>query len=132
MKTENEELDNQVAEKVMKWHKKEAYGTWDWVNDNDRPECGVPDDGFEDDEDFNLLFWHPSDSMLWAWDVFEEMSKHGIVKVSNGDGDSCDCDFFPWGELIEPNWYPAHTTENSYSLAISKAAIIAVTKRESE
>ena len=29
--------------------------------------------------------------------VFDWLSEHGVVRLSNGDGDSFDCDFFPTG-----------------------------------
>lgn len=68
-------IDDMVSEIVMGWHKQDdKYGT-DWVNSENRYQHIRPryDGQYEDDEDFNLIRWHPSESIMWAMDVLEEV-----------------------------------------------------------
>src|SRR5512139_113235 len=82
------EMDALIAEKVMGWHKGKYHfydGTSinevvsDWLDSEGHYKCGIgTEDGFEDNEDFHLLRWHPSESILWAWEVVEKLSVKGV------------------------------------------------------
>lgn len=64
-----------------------------------------------------------------TWQVVEWLANHGIVSVSNGDGDSCDCDFTPDGRdeiLYGRKLQPAYVTADTWPLAICRAALRAV------
>lgn len=77
------DMDMLIAEKVMGWHKGnyvfssgKTIGECDddWLDADGRFMCGIAREGeYEDDEDFNLLHWHPSESILWAWEVVEKL-----------------------------------------------------------
>jgi hypothetical protein len=74
-----EEMDTLIAEKVMGWHIETENSYKRWVDINNRFCCGFPSyDGLEDDEDFHTLKWHPSGSILWAWDVVEKSNSFSI------------------------------------------------------
>jgi hypothetical protein len=80
------EMDALIAEKVMGWHlvKRENYRD-EWVNADGRYQHPVPRyDGYEDDEDFHTICWHPSESILWAWDVVEKLCL-SVVPYPGGD-----------------------------------------------
>lgn len=83
------EMDDLVAEKVMGWHKGNyvypdgkslSDKNDEWLDAEDHYVCGVApeDSSYEDDEDFNLIHWHPSGSMLWAWDAVERVYQLGL------------------------------------------------------
>lgn len=65
------EIDYLVAEKVMGWHIVDGY----WYDSGGHFQHGVSKyGGYEDGEDFHTLKWHPSESILWAWEIIKEMS----------------------------------------------------------
>jgi hypothetical protein len=113
-----------VAEKVMGWHKGnyvfsngKAIGedNSDWLDAEGRFMCGIArEDEHEDDEDFNLLHWHPSQSILWAWDVVERFTDVDIEK----SGLNYNC--YIHGYLV---------TADSTPLAICRAALLATIYR---
>ena len=73
-----EELDILVAEKVMGWHKVNENNYLHWVDSGGHFQNGVGRyDGYEDDEDINLLKWHPSESIMWAWGIAEKLYDEG-------------------------------------------------------
>lgn len=84
-------MDELVAKKVMGWHKLTENNFKHWVTEDNRFSCGVGlYNGYEDGEDFHTLNWHPSESILWAWDVVEKL--HGetgcdVIKVCKRDPD---------------------------------------------
>jgi len=84
------EIDALVAEKVMGWHLATDKDGWKkWVDEYDCFMRGMKQDDSpfsEDDEDFNLLHWHPSESILWAWEVVEKLAFYQIITKANGAG----------------------------------------------
>lgn len=80
-----EEMDSLLAEKVMGWHILEENGFKHWVDSENKFQCGVASyDGHEDDEDFHILRWHPSESALWAVDVVAE--KFDTLRINKSFG----------------------------------------------
>lgn len=76
-----EEMDKAVAEQVMGWHIAEKGSYKYWADKDGRFECGMGRYDYEDDEDFHTLHWHPSGSILWAWEVIEILNKNFRVDV---------------------------------------------------
>lgn len=74
-----QEMDNLIAEKVMGWHKVHEFGRYVWHNAEGQYQHAVArwDGLYEDEEDFNLIFWHPSESIMWAWDVETKIYEDG-------------------------------------------------------
>ena len=56
-----------------------------------------------------------------AWKVVEKLSEHCIVRISNGDGDSRDCDILPFS--ADGPYTPAHVSAETWELAICRAAL---------
>lgn len=78
---------------------------------------------------------HFSTNMTDAWKVVERLAEHGIVRVSNGDGDSYDCDFLPFAAGFTPFPCAAHaggsdTPTESWPHAICLSALAAVKENE--
>jgi len=75
------ELDALIAEKVMGWHlHTDKHSHTYWADIDNRFMVGISpyedDFGYSnlgDDEDFHTLHWHPSESILWAWQVVEKL-----------------------------------------------------------
>ena len=86
-----EEMDKLVAEKVMGWHIITEDGFKFWEREDGRFMCTVSTDSYEDDEDFHLLHWHPSESVLWAWGVVERLQETGwsfdLTEHADPEGD---------------------------------------------
>lgn len=135
---EGEEINNLVAEKVMGWHKgvitfsdgSTFSGKEDWLDEKGRYMCGMKTDDrwYEDEEDFNLLHWHPSESILWAWEVVEKLQDKFSFVLSYDDPPSDDehkwnCEFFYKGD-------PAYIDHEVYAptapLAICRVALLCV------
>lgn len=122
------ELDREVAERVMGGTcvDSERWECWD-----DKPErrkvCRLPDGGI-----LSSVYgdWSPSTNIADAWEVVEVLFRRGMVRISNGDGDSCDVDFFPFNGVApdSPLWTgnPAHVSAATAPLAICLAALAAV------
>lgn len=79
------ELDALIAEKVMGWHlHTDDHNHTYWANERNHFMCGISpyEDEFDysnlgDGEDFHILHWHPSESILWAWEVVEKLRDNG-------------------------------------------------------
>jgi hypothetical protein len=70
------EMDALVAEKVMGWKfiiRDDGHKYWGSQDDGFAHGTQQNDDYYEDDEDFHILHWHPSESILAAWEVVEKM-----------------------------------------------------------
>jgi hypothetical protein len=127
-----QEMDDLVAEKIMGWHK----GTYifpsgktigednkDWLDAEGRYMHRVKiEDGFyEDDEDFNLIYWHPSESIMWALEVIEKMEE----KVLNFSLESVVPNSDPPVYAAEFGGSKFHKWEFTIPLAICRAALLA-------
>jgi hypothetical protein len=78
---EGKEMDELVAEKVMGWHLVKTNSGRDQWHDADGYQHMVSRyDGYEDAEDFETICWHPSESILWAWEVVEKLDYLKLVK----------------------------------------------------
>jgi hypothetical protein len=130
------EMDEMVAEKVMGWHKGNfvfftgktiGKDNKDWLDADGHYMHGVGvDDGYEDEEDFHLLHWHPSESIMWAWEVVEKMQNEFSFVLSSNDPPTDDehkwyCEFYPKDN-------PAFIDHEIYAptapLAICKVALL--------
>jgi len=92
------EIDALVAEKVMGWRViGDAPNAMTWVDEADKSFPGG-----------KIYTWfatsypsfRPSTDIAAAWMVLlklEELDSHAIVRVSNGDSDSCDVSILPDG-----------------------------------
>lgn len=63
-----------------------------------------------------------------AWQVVEKLERdypHSIIRVSNGDSDSCDCDILGYGKLGVAHISIDGGLENA-PLAICRAALLAI------
>lgn len=65
-----------------------------------------------------------STDIAMAWKVVEKLHPLGLVRVSNGDGDSFDFDFIPINPFMQ--LAPAHVSADSWPLAICLGAVSAV------
>lgn len=117
------ELDALIAIEVMGWHKEVRDGFDHWIeNESGRFMCGVGKySGHEDDEDFHILNWHPSESMLWAWEVVEKMQSNGYCFDADGNALRRRIRFGIGQEIAEAKTMP---------LAICRAALLAVNWQE--
>lgn len=119
-------LDTLVAEKVMGWHIEDHMDGFrsSWVDSRGYYQCStlLSDSDyleFEDSEDIHLLYWHPSISILWAWEIVNKFSDRGelfnIYRLGgNATGWRCQ---FGKGGVVE---------EKTPELAICKSALIAI------
>jgi hypothetical protein len=76
------ELDALIAEKVMEWHLVIDNDGWKHWDDKDNHfAAGINQDEeskiYEDEEDLHILHFHPSMSILWAWEVVEKLIELG-------------------------------------------------------
>jgi hypothetical protein len=123
-----QEMDVLIAEKVMGWHAVMENGFNHWVNVDGGFQCGVaPYDGFEDEEDFHTLKWHPSESILWAWEVVEKLHPNCSFLLDYDDPQTIEslkwcCLFFDKDEPYKE--YEARA--NTAPLAICRAALLAI------
>ena len=119
------EMDALVAEKVMGWHIETDDSGWGhWADANGHWGAGINQDDtddYEDDEDFHILHWHPSQSIKWAWEVVEQVtkkSKFTVIEIRGGN------------ELYQiAFWYPLKDSwhaEGLLPLAICRAALLTV------
>lgn len=69
-----------------------------------------------------------------AWEVVELLDKHGIVRISNGDGDSRDCAFMPYipAPYGEYSFASVSIEGGSFPEAICRAALIATLDKTME
>ena len=121
------EMDEMVAEKVMGWHKgtltfsdgSTLSGKEDWLDAEGHYMHGIKQENgwYEDDEDFHLLHWHPSESILWAWEVVEKML-----------GEDCfgESLFLENHGLIWDAGFREHAYADTAPLAICRAALLTV------
>lgn len=118
-----DEMDARVAEDVMGWHRNENGGYPCWNDAEGRFQCGIPHTDWEDDEDFHLLRWHPSESILWAWEVVEKLERDNLCMTILNDG-SC------WSVFIynEHKVTMAYANADTAPLAICRAALLTVSE----
>lgn len=116
---EGEEIDKLVAEKVMGWHigtyidyrgKSSGPENNDWLDERGRymhRVSGAENGFYEDYEDFHLIYWHPSESILWAWDVIKKIQDKFSFTLSRDDPPTDDahkwyCELYakeaPWAD----------------------------------
>lgn len=79
----NEEIDVLVAEKVMGWHKGIYVSELDghvytstsesWLDADGHYMCGIGRYPEYDSENLHTIDWHPSESILWAWEIVEKL-----------------------------------------------------------
>lgn len=117
-----DELDALIAEKVMGWHSVEdKWGYKAWYDAEDRFQCGIhKGDSHEDSEDFHILHWHPSSSILWAWEVVEKANAFFLEQPQNYDDKT-------WSASISISSYLWDAEADTAPLAICRAALLAVT-----
>lgn len=116
------EMDKLIAENVMGLHiSTDEHGRQSWRDSDDRYQHAVGRyDGYEDDEDFHTINWHPSESILWAWEVVEKL--HLIIGESVGsDGSHWYCTN-RWDE----DDATVEVCADTAPLAICRAALMAV------
>jgi hypothetical protein len=59
-------------------------------------------------------------SIADAWELWDEMKNTGVIRLSNGDGDSCDIDYLPF-DLVHQ---PIHISAENDPEVISRAYLI--------
>ncbi len=69
--------------------------------------------------------FRPSIDWGAAGEVMEKLFEDCIVRVSNGDGDSRDCDILPFSP--DGKYQPAHVSAETCELAICLAALESIT-----
>lgn len=124
-----EELDTLVAEKVMGWrkeHEKDWRDVWRGADGRYQHPTGRYD-GYEDREDFHTINWHPSESILWVWEVVEKFYSMKLDKYSNGEEWRCYLVTERDGKNVDAN-----ATADSAELAICRAALLTTLERESD
>jgi hypothetical protein len=124
-----EEIDKLIAEKVMGWHiQEEKGGRNQWLDSDGHYQHMVSRyDGYEDAEDFETICWHPSESILWAWEVVEFLRRRfwstNIVCWDFSDKWVITCEHRTGhGEPKKTLYADAETAP----LAICRAALLAV------
>ena len=113
-----EEIDKLVAEKVMGWHIVEIRdgGRNQFVDSDGHYQHIVSRyDYYEDGEDFNTICWHPSESILWAWEVVEKLKEYSLWIDLNASPDGYQVGFADYFVFAE-----------SAPLAICRAALLCV------
>jgi hypothetical protein len=132
---EGEEIDRLVAEKVMGWHietDKQGWRSWR-DKDGNYQNAVAPYDGYEDQEDFHTIKWHPSESILWAWEVVEKLGgdKHRqwylCTNFSSEFGNQIYAEIYE--HMDESEIVICSATAETAPLAICRAALLAVTER---
>lgn len=92
------ELDALVAEKVMGWQRVEEEFPYFW------PTTEMMDAIKKQHPDVIAVGYFPcpnfSTDIAPSWSLFEWLAARGIVRVSNGDGDSLDVDFTPHSDNL--------------------------------
>lgn len=126
-----QQMDELVAEHVMKWHKVDEHGFLHWKGSNGQYMCGVGRyDGYEDGEDFHTLNWHPSESMLWAWQVVEKVGIGYLLQVD----DEQDSNKKSWVAMCHHVGYSMNINVKAEAdtppLAICRASLLAVMELE--
>jgi len=119
-----QEIDELVAEKVMGWHiVTEGRRSPAWYDSEGRYQHHVAADyeSYEDDENFHLVNWHPSQSMLWAEEVVEKFYSMKLDKYSNGEEWRCYLVMGKDGVNADGNG-----VANTAPLAICRAALLVV------
>lgn len=123
------ELDALVAEKVMGWRNCSvsedsiADKNGEWHKMYIKYGIGEPPDLDQScwyTQKFIPLF---SNNITAVWEVVEKLSEHCIVRISNGDGDSRDCDILPF---VIDTYNLGHASADAWALAICRAALKAV------
>lgn len=126
-------MDTLVAERVMGWRKvlegdKESVWRDRWEDCDGHYRHAISRyDGYEDDEDFHTICWHPSESILWAWEVVEKMPDDTELKLEQVKlSDLWVAGFYKSDNVI----YQA--AADIAPLAICRAALLVVFERESD
>jgi len=129
---QRQSIDNLIAEHVFGWTKNvftHTHSLW--------PEEEIYQMMFDSGythvcEGQEVLVPHFSENISDAWLVYEKLASFGIVRISNGDGDSNDVDFFPVNRLTDwidgKDWNRlnvAHVSADTYPMAICLAALTA-------
>ena len=120
------EINALVAEEIMGWHS----NGFDWLDADNRYQHRLSS-GYEDAEDFHLINWNPSESILWAWEVKNYMVAEKGYHFSMQTNENCgnvvgSCAFTEVTELyVAGNTYKVFI-ENDEPLAICRAALLAV------
>ena len=116
-------MNVRVAEDVMGWNMVRRRTYDDVVSEDDYREAAFTDRWIwnTDTGCFSTREWNPSYEIADAWRVVDKLFEHCIVRVSNGDGDSRDCDILP----LSPDgiYQPAYVSANTIELAICRAAL---------
>ena len=121
-----EEMDALVAEKVMKWHIASDRNVPEhWEDEDGRWGAGIGKYPEDDAEFLHTLDFHPSESILWAWEVVEKMESEyrmpaAIIRSAILDGWSAE--FLTENAGLDIVSVEADTPE----LAICRAALLAV------
>lgn len=129
------ELDDLVAEKVMGWHVVFDTNGWKHWDDSDgRFMCGYwnGDDSTDlcDSETLHLLHWHPSQSILWAWEVVEKLVETIPVYMDvghEGNGYKSNCVHL---NHHYPPFLKIEVSSDTMPLSICRAALLAVMVNE--
>lgn len=124
-----EQIDTLIAEKVMGWHRVHDEKWRDqWHDSGGRYQHPISRyDGYEDQEDFHTICWHPSESILWTWELIEKMPDNLELKLEQVKlSDSWVAGFYTPDDVV----YQA--SANSAELAICRAALLTVLERESD
>jgi hypothetical protein len=125
------EMNALIATEVMGWHMiTDEYGRKHWEDAVGFTAGMNWNDDFEDDEDFHILHWHPSESILWAWEVMEKLNKIGLhvdvhenVPYRGHDENLSECLLtYYWNEEEEPMIFQA--IGDTAPLAICRAALL--------
>lgn len=119
MKLEGEELDRAVAELVMGWHVIFSHGSNHWEDADGRWGAGVGRYPEDDDEFLHTLDFHPSESILWAWEVVEKIPLPFCLTQSAIKDGWC-AEFLP-----DDSNETINCIADTAPLAISRAALIA-------
>jgi hypothetical protein len=108
-------MDKAVAELVMGWHVETENEHTHWITSDDKWGAGIGKYPEYDDEFLHTLDFHPSESLLWAWEVVEKMQgglRFELRRIPSGFWE-----YFGEEMSAEANTAP---------LAISRAALLAV------
>ena len=92
------------------------------------PACTCPNEDHADQHSYGLrAVKEYSTDIAAAFPLFEWLAARGIVRLSNGDGDSMGCDFFPTASIWPgaDELKVAHVTADTWCGVICKAFLAA-------
>ena len=126
-------MDNWIAEHAMEWTLGIDHNRSVWLDADGMFMCSLPAEGYyEDDEDFHLLHFHPSSSIMAFWMVIDKLDRKEwdiqIVSDTEEEGKEWGVSFYHYSEADALEHGSA--TADTVPLAGCRARLLAMLERE--